>query len=484
LIAVRTIVTTSPGLSWGAARAASLWCIAGYILPLVTFLLMVPGALAILGERAAPADKRAAGITALVLLVVLVWFLTRSWHRYYWNLRKARRWGLGLWRVRPFAGRLLSSPSAMKAAAGQLDTDNLLGAYHCPDHTDAAKAVIAEDLRSRGVADSVIAHWSPPPAALTVPLPALQRQVDAGDAGGFFNAWFGLTRVVVSIGVLAAVIAIVAMVMSGLPIGTGPGPRPFDNRAALGWIGQALTVTGACIVAYFLVLLPIGILAASRKKMRILLLRPFGQRAMTRALKGVVLRYLGSRGHVFTLSDANYRPNPFLRIADFAVNGGRYVVAPIFRPSVRIATVFREKDYLGLAARLSRHIGLGVRNFMTGGQAYNIKTTDRWWQRCIHMLMHSTHVVVMDISRVSRGSTWEIEQLTRRGILDRTVFIVQQRHQDGALDGIAAMLPAGARPTVHVFDESGRFVDPAAFMADLARPLETRQAPTLAAASR
>ena len=170
-----------------------------------------------------------------------------------------------------------------------------------------------------------------------VPLPALGSHGHAGELSSATSAWFGLTRIVVAIAVLAAVIAIVAMIVTGLPIGTAPGMRPFDNRAALGWVGQALTVTGACVAAYFVVLLPIGVIAASRKTVRLLLLRPFGQRAMTKALKRVVLRHLGSRGHVMTLSDANYRPNPFLRIADIAFNGARYVVAPIFRPSVRLS---------------------------------------------------------------------------------------------------------------------------------------------------
>ena len=69
------------------------------------------------------------------------------------------------------------------------------------------------------------------------------------------------------------------------------------------------------------------------------------------------------------------------------------------------------------------------RSLLTGGQAFNIRTSDLWWKRCIDLLAHSADVIVMDVSKVGTGSTWEIELLGQRNLLDRTIFIVQNKYE-------------------------------------------------------
>lgn len=461
-------MTQTPGISVAVRRVAAIKCVFGYLLPTLTFLLFVPGMLAIAGERAAPASKRAGGIIFMLLLVFLVWRLTKTWRHHFWNLRKASQWGLGLWRVKPFAARMFENRATMEKAARSLDTDALYGCYHCPDHTEAAKTIIKAELASRGVDESTLQHWSPPPSAMTVPNAAFRSNSKTSEASAATVTMFMLTRLVVAVGLVAAINAALAVSPVNFYLYRAGLLSDADSRWWWALAGPSFWTLLTCLLLFFVVLLPIGAVAAGSNPVRILLLRPFDQRAMTKALKRIVLRYLGLRGHVFTLSDPNYKPNPFVRIADLFASGGRYAVAPIVRPSLRLATVTNERSWLKLAVSLSRRLGLGARSFITGGQALNIKSTFPWWQRCIHMLMHSSQIIVMDVSRVSTGSAWEIEQLGERGLLDRAVFIVQERYAAESLQGINNLLPPGFTPKVHVFRETGEFLDPVAFKAALA----------------
>jgi hypothetical protein len=69
----------------------------------------------------------------------------------------------------------------------------------------------------------------------------------------------------------------------------------------------------------------------------------------------------------------------------------------------------------------------------------------------------------MDISRVSSGSAWEIDQIAQRGLIDRCIFIVQDQFRSDGLAKIRSVIGADAQPHLHIFSETGRFVDDAAF---------------------
>jgi hypothetical protein len=99
-----------------------------------------------------------------------------------------------------------------------------------------------------------------------------------------------------------------------------------------------LMVSAAGLVIFFATLI-ISAITLRNRSMRVLLLRPFGDSNMTSALKRVVLQYLGPLGHVYTLSDRNYRPNPLLRLSDVAGQFWRYLTSQFLRPSLRVASV-------------------------------------------------------------------------------------------------------------------------------------------------
>jgi hypothetical protein len=390
--------------------------------------------------------------------LLLMFFPFRPWRRYVWNLHKARKWNLGVWRVTEFARRRTSG-DALTQKARSFDTEMLLGCYHWPDHGPAAKFAIKEDLQSRGLSDEEIGRWLPLPENLVVPPTASAAfRARSVDRGALPPVYFALARLLAFIGAAALLALVLNVIIEVL------GDLRDDHLLVAGIAVWAVLIGWGTLL---LVVIPIGTLLGLEQTTRILLLRPFGQRSMTSTLKRIVLCHLGTQGHVFTLSDINYRPNPIIRLGDFIATGGRYAVALIVRPSIRIARVKNARTYLELAATLRERLKGAFRSFITGGQAYNIKSTNQWWKWCIDLLMHSSDVVVMDISRVSTGSTWEIEQLDLRNVLPRTIFIAQEAHEAHGVESLQRILGKTQLPRIYLYTAAGKFREPREFDAKL-----------------
>jgi hypothetical protein len=402
-------------------------------------------------------------LVVTLLYFALPFILIGPARRHIWHMLKARRWGLGVWRVSPFARIGMRNDGITKVASG-LETEDLLGAYHWPDHGGPARTAIKQELVSRGLAEEQIDRWRPPPERLHVPsvasVEARERSIEATAQ----SAVFALGRLV-AIVALAALVGVVVLTL--VHFIWYQGRISFQTYSLLSMRNSFLVVAVIGWALLVLIIIPIGVLLGLKKTIRILLLRPFGERKMTKALKQVVIDHLGTRAHVFTLSDRNYRPNPFVRLGDFIASGVRYLIAAVARPSIRIATVKNARTYLRMATKLSARLQPSFRNFVTGGQASNIKSTDRWWKWCIDLLMHSCDVIVMDISKVSTGSTWEIDQLLARGKIPMTVFIAQEAHEEHGLEALRRVFPANELPRIFLYDATGKFRDPDEFDAEL-----------------
>jgi hypothetical protein len=100
-------------------------------------------------------------------------------------------------------------------------------------------------------------------------------------------------------------------------------------------------------------------------------------------------------------------------------------------------------------------------------QAFTIRSVYPWWQSVIDMLMHSSDFVVMDVSRVSGGSAWEIHHLEGDVLVNKCIFIVQEAHEGDGAASIAHLFPAHAQPKIFVYNEKGVFKEQAQFDAAL-----------------
>lgn len=334
-------------------------------------------------------------------------------------------------------------PSKRRQAGliNSLSVEDLVAAYHHPNHTAAARALIQQRLQELGSAKDLSNEYLPPKDRMTLRSPiagiadiAMYRQRCKTR-----EAFFGVFRWLFLLVVVPVINLLLIIFLPSLPF-----------------------------------------LAGRRRAARVLLLRPFGEAQMTRALKRVVVTKLGRIGNVFTLSDQNYKPN---YVADGAIRLlgiAAFPAYPFFRLSHRLASVRDERTFNTFALALEKPWRLSYKTFLNGGQALNIRTTDRWWKRCIDLLMNSSDVIVMDVSKVSTGSAWEIAEIARRGLIPITIFIVQERYKEQGERILRSLIADSDAFQLHVYGDDGKFADVTAFDASLSSTLETALVPSIA----
>jgi hypothetical protein len=357
------------------------------------------------------------------------------WTPFYLRRKRAalKRIGLLSYRNVKFVGPF--GADSVRAAAHKIGDEALLGAYHLPDTRDSAKQIIRDELVARGYDDSRIAEWRRPISELTAP-PAAPGPIEPAH-------YFRLVRT---------------------------RRRLFACYRFVAILCCALCFTVIIPLSGLLLLVPVAFLAAflgRNRAVRILLLRPFGAAEMTKPLKRVVLHDLGALGVVFTLADRNYRPNLFLTLWSLLSVIPRFLIGPVTRRTLGFGRVTNEFGFTNLAAALSSRPSLSLHSFLNGGQAYTIHCSDSWWQYVIDLLMHSSDIIVMDVSRVGQGSSWEIHRLESDVLVRKCIFIGQGAYLQDERQTMAQLFPAGAQPELFVYDEHGVFVDPAKFRAVL-----------------
>jgi hypothetical protein len=387
-------------------------------------------------------DQHSTLIITVAVIVVAVFNYRR-------NMARLRR--IGFTRYRVWAFMTSRNPDVIRAKARQLSDDALLGAYHLPEHSEKAKQVLREELAARGYDDKRLAEWRRPPAQITVP-PAVKLAIDpkryfkiVRTRKRLFRAFRFGTQVVLGALIFAALASVLGIAI----------------------VGAALAFLALLLFCILLLLFALASILGRNRAVRILLLRPFGERKMTKPLKRVILGEVGSLGVVFTLADRNYKPNPLLSFVSVFTWIPRVFLSPLLRESMSFASVRNESGFTTVAFRMFSRWWLSRRSFLNGGQAFTIRSTNAWWQTVIDLLMHSCDLTVMDVSRVSEGSTWEIHHLESDTLVRKCIFIVQEEHQQDGLASVAQLFPAGAQPELYVYDKNGVFKEPAEFRAAL-----------------
>jgi hypothetical protein len=334
-------------------------------------------------------------------------------------------------------------------AVRDLDDGALFWAAWLPDHSDDGRKFAAAELERRGHSVAELQSWSPPASDLTVP-PTVDRAISTRGYARLIllrRAALILFRVgsLVAFAILAAAI--------------------FDYEN----IDPALGISGvAALIGLPLLLLAFALaFMVQDRARRILVLRPFGEKKMTSALKRFVRKSLGLRAYAFTLSDRNYKPSFVDSMLFRIVSGGfetlgQIAVGAIFANSHRLGAIKNDKTFFRFARALTQKFNLSYWSFITSGQAFNIRTTDPFWQLCVQLLMHSCDVIVVDLSLVKQGTAWEIKQLGKRTLRAKCIFVVSDERRS-TLDAVMAEHFPRDAPQVHVYQKSGALSDKAAF---------------------
>lgn len=365
---------------------------------------------------------------------------------------------------RRWVERTFRSPFASKAAiadrAQGLDTEHLFWGLKLSDHTAKSRNLIVAELHRRGVSDVQISNWMPQAAQITsiscaaVPSSTAKCRRIERQRRKCFSVYRLLAFPLFILIVMSTCTTTSDQMLWVEPFGREPGHAPLIPGAE----------DIAVVLVYLMILVSsVAVFTERQRSLRLLLLRPFGRPKLTRALRKVVINQLGPIATTYTLSDRDYRPGFFLMIFDRSTDLWRTAVGALYRPSRLLMNVRNERTFLNLARVLPHVIGPSFKTFVVGDQALRIKATNDWWQLVIDMLMHSVDLIVMDISDIGWGSSWEILQLSRRGLERNCIFICQEGYDQRGLNALRQLDSDFDPERFYIYTAEGRFKNISAF---------------------
>jgi hypothetical protein len=165
---------------------------------------------------------------------------------------------------------------------------------------------------------------------------------------------------------------------------------------------------------------------------RILLLRPFGQQRISRSLKKFNRKTLAYRGFTFTLADKHLKNSLFVYLlAHVPLDIGSVfgvLYRPLFRRMHRYVLIRKPGDFRLLRLRLRSRWRLGSlwgSWLGTSDRINKFRSRDDLWKGCIDILLDNCQVIVVDASHAGEGTSWELEEIFRRGYLYKAVFMVR-----------------------------------------------------------
>jgi hypothetical protein len=250
----------------------------------------------------------------------------------------------------------------------------------------------------------------------------------------------------------------------------GDSLNPARLSSHFQWIGRGWELRGVVIPGVFFssfLTLAIATWHQRDRALRLLLLRPFGTARITKTVKRLVLGHLGPYGNVYTLEDRNYKSSWLGWVLAHAQDGFAIFSALLKQP-ILLARVNSERRYMKVGLALARRWRPSFQSFMSGGQAFTIRSSDAWWHMVINLLINSSDIVFIDLSHVGQGTTWEITQLEELQLLGKCIFVVQTGHENYATKLLGQILPTVRVSQLFVYDKRGKFTDGRAFDAALA----------------
>jgi hypothetical protein len=228
---------------------------------------------------------------------------------------------------------------------------------------------------------------------------------------------------------------------------------------------------------------------------RILLLRPFGQRRVSRALKRLNRRTLAYRGFTFTLADKHLKDSlAEYVLANVPTDVGSVfgvLYRPFFRRLHRRVLIHKPSDLALLSLRLRSRWRLTLlwQSWLgLSDRIMKFRSRDELWKDCAGMLLDDCQVIVVDLSHAGGGTAWELQELFRRGYGYKSVFLVQNTDDDErAARTLLAQIRSwgdpdeGVLPPLHRYATSnGRLIDSHAFDRDYAAAVSSSQQPHVA----
>ena len=238
-----------------------------------------------------------------------------------------------------------------------------------------------------------------------------------------------------------------------------------------------LAIGGLLVVALF------GWYALWRSPDRILLLRPFGRKKLSKAVRRFSKRNLAVRGFTVSLADRYLRESIFLWIvSSIPTDPGElliYFYRPLYRRVRRFLIIRKPRDLRELNDRIGGRFSRGRFCASTLGLSdgiQKVRTLDPVWRSAVDLLMSNSQVIVMDLSEAKEGSRWELQRIRERGLEWKTLLIAEQNSVEQAKDEIGRSWGSGW--VVHLYrSNDGTLLDAVAFGNEYARLVSDMRQP-------
>lgn len=234
--------------------------------------------------------------------------------------------------------------------------------------------------------------------------------------------------------------------------------------------GPAATLLGIPLLVWFFSS------AFRRRPARVLLLRKFNVRAYAEPLERAISNEFRPFGHIASLSDKFIRRDLFGWLSMATLSLGNPLAAAWFvigspirfgyrlfdRSGMGPAVVLNARDFRNLARRLRDRIGLNLQVAFTSKEAFLVRTSDAWWKQVVRLFFDSSDVILVDLTKVTSGTEWELDTIRDENFAARCVFIALWGQAEEAE---ATLRARGIANACHFYAPDGHMVDRQRFRA-------------------
>ncbi|MCC2973892.1 hypothetical protein [Massilia sp. IC2-476] len=213
-----------------------------------------------------------------------------------------------------------------------------------------------------------------------------------------------------------------------------------------------------------------------RQPLRILLLRPFNDRKISSSIRRFVRKNLRGWGNIVPLSDRHINESVLRNSTIYAFSPRRIIgsalvlpVLPLVRLPPLIVAVRKEHHFRRLYAALKNRYNLNF--FSIFDVIRKIRSSDGLWQRVVLFLIANTDLIVVDLTANKSGTLWEVEQLSKHGLLWKCIFVAEES-TDAGIEA-SALLLGSALGKVYRYRKSGAMLEVSEFEAAVAGIVST-----------
>jgi hypothetical protein len=227
-----------------------------------------------------------------------------------------------------------------------------------------------------------------------------------------------------------------------------------------------------------LVPLALSMLFTSPRK-KIFILRPFGSSILSLSLRNFILRSLSGREYIYTLGDKTFGRSylvtflyfflPILSLGRMTYSRISFLISPLIRDVTSLDDVMIWSDYNKIASNIDEWPTRGHSHYnsYSGGQALTIRCSQEKWRDCVGLFLINSDIVIVDLSLVKTGSQYEVEEIIRRRLVTKCLFVSIDLTAELAQRVIDRYLGRYENPCLHIFRGDGKIIDPESFERDI-----------------